>query len=97
MKKTFIVAMVLLFLTISVFADDHINALKIETTDGAYLLILDHIAFLQITNHKDLWIYFFSAENPIHFVYFDTDGAQKLFNQIEALLNQKPPIKKEKE
>ncbi len=89
MKKILILTTVFLFLAIGIFADDHINTLKIETTDGAYLLVLDHITFLQITNHKDLWIYFFQVENPIHFVYSDTEGAQRLFDQIEALLNQK--------
>jgi hypothetical protein len=90
MKKIFI-ATFLLFLAIGIFADDHINTLKIDTVDGAYLIVLDHILFVQITNnHKDLIIYFSNSEYPIHFVYSDADGPQRLFDQIQALLNQKP-------
>jgi len=91
--KAFIIATILLFLTISVFADDHINTLKIPTADGAYLLVLDRVLFVALSNnHKDLWIYF--SSDPIHLQYSGADEAQKIFNQIEVLLNQRSPIKK---
>jgi hypothetical protein len=90
MKRIFLVITILLFLAIGVFADDHINTLKILTTDGAYLLVLDHIALIATTNHgKDLWIYCLTVADPIHFTYPDADAAQRQFDQIEALLNQK--------